>query len=828
MIISTILLVSITIIPVAIAQEEANQTLTDLRGVSEPDYLQGRNLATPESVNISSAENTADSSTRMTSLALNGLQGTPAETAGIEWQLLLGGSYGDNLFDIQPTTDGGYIAVGATGSRDGNITVSGSGSSDAWVVKISKTGAIQWQKLYGGNKYDEGMSIRQTSDGGYVFAGSTASTDGEFSGNHGVDDVWVVKLYSNGTKQWQSLMGGGYGDYGYSIRQTADGYLVAGNTFSKNIETPGNDIGGIYAAKLNSSGTVLWQKVFGGSGTDWGSSMIPASDGGYILVGYSDSEDFATSQRYGNEDIVLMKLDTAGKQQWLKILGGDLYDRTGYDNVISQTSDGGYILTAQSTSGGTGDVAPGHGSNDAWVAKLFTNGSIQWQKSFGGAGCDVVGGISEISGGGYIFTAQAASSASGDVSDTNFGVRDVWVVRLDSSGNLLWEKLMGGSKWEQSTSIRETSDGGYIFAGLTSSTDSGYIGTSHGRDDAWVVKLNPRLVVDVMDAAETNMWVPNVTVILHDVTHNEDQNLSTLINGRVVFSDSGYNHQYRLEKGQKYSVKATADMYYPGPVVNITYAGDGQRMILNLTPLIANYTKSFSITCVENYDNMAPPTGLLDECDNVASNLIRAGYKMNFYHKDEEVIKENFAVDPSYTGHMLTESAFHYHSGHGTDPFNNSGTFFNTFLPLKNYAFHNITKGIGLVFSYDVKKKWGGKNKWVLLDSCYVLRDDDWNNALTTSHGILGYTSVSWVKADFGDTFFKYAFDKNETIVSAYKNATIVAYQNDNITAKAITRTLDQMNKDPFPGVGNMVADADPNSKKSFNLTWNCKSGVVW
>lgn len=223
-----------------------------------------------------------------------------------------------------------------------------------------------------------------------------------------------------------------------------------------------------------------------------------------------------------------------------------------------------------------------------------------------------------------------------------------------------------------------------------------------------------------------------------------------------------------------------------------------------------------------------PPTGLIDECDNVASNLIRAGYKMNFYHKDEEVIKENFAVDPSYTGHMLTESAFHYHSGHGTDPFNNSGTFFKTFLPLKNYAFHNITQGIGLVFPKNVEKKWGGKNKWVMLDACNVLRDNDWGNALTTSHGILGYTSVSWVKADFGDTFFKYAFDKNETIVSAYKNATIATYQDDNITAKAITRTLDQMENDQFPGVGYMAKDGLLNSTEQQRLNWNCRRGLEW
>jgi hypothetical protein len=189
MIICSILLVSAAIIPVVNAQDESNQSSADSRGISDQDYLLGMMLAIPESVEISSAGDKGDSGTRMTSLALSGLQDTPAETAGIEWQLLLGGSYGDSLFDIQPTKDGGYIAVGATVSRDGNISGTPQGSSDAWVIKFDNAGAIQWQKLFGGARYDEGMSIRQTSDGGYVFAGSTASADGEFSGNHGVYDV---------------------------------------------------------------------------------------------------------------------------------------------------------------------------------------------------------------------------------------------------------------------------------------------------------------------------------------------------------------------------------------------------------------------------------------------------------------------------------------------------------------------------------------------------------------------------------------------------------------------------------------------------------------
>jgi hypothetical protein len=818
-IICTILLVSTAVIPVVNAQGESNQSSADSSEVSEQNYLRGMNITTPESVGTSSTVNNGESSTRMTNLALSGLQSTPAETSGIEWQSLLGGSYGDSLFDIQQTDDGGYIAVGATGSRDGDISGAGHGSSDAWVVKFSNTGVIQWQKLYGGTRYDEALSIRQTMDGGYVFTGFTASTDGEFAANHGSDDVWVVKLDNNGNQQWQSLMGGNYSDYGNSVRQTADGgYIVAGNTFSNNIESAGSDVGGIYAARLDPAGTVLWQKAFGGSGYDFGSSIIPASDGGYILAGYSDSWDFGTSQRRGNEDVVVMKLDESGNQQWLKLLGGNGYDRTGYDNVISPTSDGGYILTAQSTSDEDGDVGFNHGSFDTWVVKLDNEGTIEWQNMFGGTSCEVIGSITQISDGGYILTAQAGSSQSGDVVEKNYGEHDIWVVRLDPSGNLLWQKLMGGNGWDQSTSIRQTTDGGYIFAGFTQSSDSGYIGTNRGYEDAWVVKLNPRLVVDVIDS-DTNEPVMGATVYLYDVTNDEEQNI-TAINGHAAFSDSGESHQYRLINGNKYSVRATADIYGNSTWVNITYSGDGQRAIVNLTPLIAEYDNSFSITCIEHYDNIGPANGSIDECNNVSSNLIKAGYKMNFYHKDGEVKREDFHTNLLYSGLTLSDSAFHYHSGHGGDALNLS---LITSLPLKGYS------GPWDVGNYitapDVFKKWGGKNKWVMLDSCFTLRDKNWGRALTTSHGIMGWTSYGSVRKEFPDKFFEYAIGDKWKIKEAYKKATIDIEQTDNMSAAIITKNKEQFLNDHFPGQGSMAPDGDPLSLEVYRRQWMCKSG---
>ena len=839
-IICTVLLFSIAVIPVVNAHEEINHSSAESPWVSGQDYLHGMNLETPESEENLSTVVEGDSSVRMTSLASSALMSTPAERSGIEWQLLLGGSYGDSLFDIQPTDDGGYIAVGATGSRDGNISGSHHGSSDAWVVKIDSTGAIQWQKLYGGNQYDEGMSIRQTMDSGYVFVGFTRSTEGEFAGNHGSDDVWVVKLNNDGIQQWQSLMGGSYGDYGRSVRQTADGgYIIAGNTFSQDIESAGSEVGGIYAARLDPSGTVLWQKAFGGSGSDYGSSMIPASDGGYILVGYSDSGDFGSDQRHGNEDVVVMKLDEeTGNQKWLKLLGGNLYERTGFDNVISPTSDGGYILTAQSTSGDNGDVGFNHGSFDIWVVKLYNNGTIQWQKMFGGTSCEVAGGITTRSDGGYILTAQAGSSQSGDVVEQNFGEHDIWVVRLDPDGKLIWQKLMGGIGWEQSTSIRQTPDGGYIFAGFTQSSDSGYIGTNRGYEDAWVVKLNPRLTVDVYDS-DTEKPVYGAKVFLYDETNDEEQSMIA-VNGHAAFSDSGEIHQYRLVDGNKYTVRATADYYFDSSTEDITFSGDGQRVIVKLTANKRPIEKTFSITNSMYYDKK-PTVASTDVTKTVEARLGSAGWgDPVFSATGPDVTRGFFGGDSPVPTKSINDTTLHYHTGHGS--FLGQGTPGNTSLVISKTGDTGGNFDGDWFNAQDVQNKWGGKNRWVILHSCNILKDNKWDNVLGKTHGIFGFATVTDMDSDVPDYFFTNAL-QGKTLYYSWKSATIDAlrdtpaatqfingeldYGNNtiDIVAAAYFKTSTQKSMDHLPDKGDIAPDGGPDDEV-IRSAWNCHTGV--
>ena len=236
-----------------------------------------------------------------------------AQAPEIEWQKSLGGSYFDEARSIQQTSDGGYIVAGNSYSNDGDVS-GNHGEWDYWIVKLNDTGNIQWQKCLGGSEFDIAYAIQQTSDGGYIVAGMTESNDGDVSGNHGYDDYWVVKLDDTGNIQWQKSLGGSESEWAYSIQQTTDGgYIVAGWSYSNNgdvSENHGDD--DYWVLKLDNTGNIQWQKSLGGSSVEWAHSTQQTSDGGYIVAGWSKSNDGDASGNHGETDVWVVKLAGSG------------------------------------------------------------------------------------------------------------------------------------------------------------------------------------------------------------------------------------------------------------------------------------------------------------------------------------------------------------------------------------------------------------------------------------------------------------------------------------------------------------------------------------
>jgi len=340
---------------------------------------------------------------------------------------------------------------------------------------------IQWKKCYGGSADEAANSVRQTSDLGFIVAGYSGSIDGDVTGNHGSWDYWILKIDSAGIIQWQKSYGGTGDDQATSVQQTNDGgYIIAGFSNSNDGDVTGNHGNYDYwVVKLNSSGIIQWQKTLGGAGEDKAYSVCQTSDGGYAVAGYLTN----------NADYFIVKLDAGGTTQWQQTLGG-----TGVDiaTSIQQTTDGGYIIGgySNSTDGNVTGMHGTSGASDYWIVKADGSGNIQWQKALGGNGQEQAYSASQTSDGGYIIGGISYSN-NGDVTGHhgNSSYDDFWIVKLNTSGTIQWQKSFGGTNYDEATSVQQTSDGGFIIGGWSGSFD-GDVSGNNGNKDYWIFKLD--------------------------------------------------------------------------------------------------------------------------------------------------------------------------------------------------------------------------------------------------------------------------------------------------------------------------------------------------
>ena len=343
----------------------------------------------------------------------------------IEWEKSFGGDAHDWASSVQQTADSGFIVAGYTISNNGQVT-GHHGDFDYWVLKLDAAGSIQWQKALGGSGIDHARSVIQTTDGGYIVAGSSWSIQGDVTGNHGSDDYWIVKLSDSGTLEWQKTYGGQNSDLGYAIRQTDDGgYIIAGSTNSSDGDVTGHHGDYDYwILKLDSVGAIEWQKALGGMGDDQAYSIEQTTDGGYIVAGITSSLDGDVMNLRGAYDYWVVKLNVSGTIEWQRALGG-----TGVDNAyaVKQANDGGYYVVGYSNST-NGNITDPKGNHDYWLVKLSHTGIVHWQKSMGGTAVDQAYALDITADGGCVV---AGFSSSYDI-DLNWsqGNGDYWMVKL--------------------------------------------------------------------------------------------------------------------------------------------------------------------------------------------------------------------------------------------------------------------------------------------------------------------------------------------------------------------------------------------------------------
>lgn len=411
----------------------------------------------------------------------------------IDWIKTFGGSEIDQAVSVVKSNDNGYVVLGTTSSVDGDIVDKTSTDSDYWVLKLSETGNMIWSKTYGGSNDDVATHISNTSDGGYILSGYSRSSDGDVSGNAGFHDYWILKLDSAGNKMWNKTFGYAGSDQAWDVFQTSDGgYFVTGFFDVTASGGAGNDgrssgsrhgVGEYWAMKLNASGDYIWRRYFGGTNNDRSYDALQTSDGGFLLIGSSESNDFDITDSKGSYDYWIVKLDASGTKIWTKSYGGSEIEN-GY--AAAASSDGNYIFVGDARSSDQ-DVTNPKGNADLWAVKFNPQGAIVWNKSIGGSQFDSARSITSMPNGFYLLSG-ATRSADGDVSANN-GENDAWMVIIDTNGTVLFEKNVGGSNFDFAEDAIVAHDNeSVIMVGNTESNDKD-IPRFQGVKDAMIVKI---------------------------------------------------------------------------------------------------------------------------------------------------------------------------------------------------------------------------------------------------------------------------------------------------------------------------------------------------
>jgi hypothetical protein len=375
-----------------------------------------------------------------------------------------GGSNGDEGRQIKNTPDGGHIMIGTTNSNDHDVSGLHGVRTDFWVVKLDKNGAIQWQKTYENTFDEDAQSIILTSDGGYALCGTANPYTG-------TDDVIIFKISGTGVLQWQKQIGGTGADMGRQIAETPDGGFVITGTTSGTANgdfTGQTNHGGIdlFVAKLNSSGTLLWTKIYGGSRDEEGRFIRQLSDGNILVGGEAASIDGDVTGNHSTllrPDFWILKLTPTGTVIWKKCYGS-----TGLESAYNAFEKGNryYVVGETVTTTNAGDVSGLHDQNEIWMVVLDASGNLVRQKIIGGTGFIDKGRDIAPTLDNNIIIGGFVEASDGDFDGGN-GNEDFALIKLDTLGNILWTKKYGGPFYDPAYSLAVNADSSYSLLGST-------------------------------------------------------------------------------------------------------------------------------------------------------------------------------------------------------------------------------------------------------------------------------------------------------------------------------------------------------------------------
>ena len=371
------------------------------------------------------------------------------------WSASYGGQLNEDGYAGCVTSDGGYAVLGSTFSY-------GAGDYDLYLLRLDSGGDTLWSATYGGPETDQGCDIQQTSDGGFILAGKTKSY------GSGESDVYLLKVDFVGGVLWSKTFGGTGRDEGWSVRQTSDlGFVIAGKTNSR-----GAGADDFYLIKTDASGDSLWSKTFGGANGESAAAVRETLDGGYVVLGTTGSFGSGYSSLYA------VRTDSLGDTLWTAAYGGESAD---FGYAVEVSPDGGFVFAGATASYGAG-------YSDMYVVKTDPQGTVEWDRFYGGSEDDRAYTVQVAPDGGYLLAGRTQSYGSGQY--------DMYAVRTDPVGFPLWSRTYGGEKSDYCRMALAHPEG-FVLVGYTYSFSAGgsdsYLVTVRDDQATWVPELDEAL-----------------------------------------------------------------------------------------------------------------------------------------------------------------------------------------------------------------------------------------------------------------------------------------------------------------------------------------------
>ena len=389
-----------------------------------------------------------------------------------------------------------------------------------WVLKLDGNGNKIWDRTLGGTEFDGISRVILSGDGGYLLLGSSSSSESgdKTENSRGLRDGWVIKMDGNGEVQWDRTIGGSGNDYlrqGLSI--SGGGYLLGGYSESNvSGEKSQNSKGSFdyWIIKIDVNGNILWDRTYGGVSQDIIADLFETEDGGFLLAGNSASSisgDKSENSR-GGKDYWIIRVDQEGQYLWDKTYGGNSEDLL---VSILPAGDGSFILSGDSSSTISGEKSERANTIDYWILKIDASGNLVWDKTIGGNSRDWTPFLCAADGGGYLLAGGSDSGIAIDKSEGSRGQIDYWVVKIDEQGNKVWDKTLGGNSDDSISSIISTGNG-FVLGGSSNSSISGEkTENNHSYlSDLWLVKISdatPSISGFTLINAETNEDILTLT-----------------------------------------------------------------------------------------------------------------------------------------------------------------------------------------------------------------------------------------------------------------------------------------------------------------------------